>query len=63
MKVREYIEELQKLDQDRNIWCIAGDPCVRPIPPRIELALEGDERLFREDGLKKGDYIISEMIQ
>ena len=63
MKVREYIQELQKLDQDRNIWCIAGDQCVRPIPPRIELALDGDERLFREDGLKKGDYIISEMIQ
>ena len=63
MKVREYIQELQKLDQERNIWCIDGDPCVRPIPPRIELALDGDERLFSEDGLKKGDYIISEMIQ
>ena len=63
MKVREYIQELQKLDQERNIWCIAGDPYVRPIPPRIELAPDGDERLFREYGLKKGDYIISEMIQ
>ena len=63
MKVREYIQELQKLDQERNIWCISGDPCVRPISPRIEIALDGDERLFREDCLKKGDYIISEMIQ
>ncbi len=63
MKVMEYIQELKKLDQERNIWFIAGDPCVRPIPPRIELALDGDERLFGEDGLKKGDYIISEMIQ
>lgn len=63
MKVREYIQELQKLDQERNIWCIAGDPFVRPISPMIELALDGDERLFMEDGLKKGDYIISEMIQ
>ena len=63
MKVSEYIQELQKLDQERNIWCIAGYQYVRPIPPRIELALEGDERLFSEDGLKKGDYIISEMIQ
>ena len=63
MKVREYIQELQKLDQERNIWFIAGDPCVRPISPRIEIALDGDEMLFREDGLKKGDYIISEMIQ
>ena len=63
MKVMEYIQELQKLDQEMNIWCIAGDPCVRPISPRIEIALDGDERLFMEDGLKKGDYIISEMIQ
>lgn len=63
MKVREYIQELQKLDQERNIWYIASDPCVRPISPRIELALDGDESLFSEDGLKKGDYIISEMIQ
>lgn len=63
MKVSEYIKELQKLDQERNIWCIAGDPFVRPIPPMIEIALDGDERLFMEDGLKKGDYIISEMIQ
>lgn len=63
MKVMEYIQELQKLDQERNIWCIAGDPFVRPIPPRIELSLDGDERLFSEDGLNKGDYIISEMIQ
>ena len=63
MNVREYIQELQKLDQERNIWCIACYTCVIPIPPRIELALDGDERLFREDGLKKGDYIISEMIQ
>ena len=63
MNVREYIQELQKLDQEMNIWCIAGEPCVRPISPIIEIALDGDERLFSEDGLKKGDYIISEMIQ
>ena len=63
MKVREYIQELQKLDQERNIWCISGEPCVRPISPIIEIALDGDEMLFSEDGLKKGDYIISEMIQ
>lgn len=63
MKVREYIEELQKLDQEKNIWCITCDPCVRPIPPQIELALEGDEGLFGEDGLKKGDYIVSEVIK
>ena len=63
MKVGEYIQELQKLDQERNIWCIAGEPCVRPISPIIEIALDGDERLFSEDGLKKGNYIISKMIQ
>ena len=63
MKVMEYIQELQKLDQERNIWCIAGELCVRPISPIIDIALDGDERLFSEDGLKKGDYIISEMIQ
>ena len=62
MKVREYIEELQKLDQERNIWVMPNALHVFP-PFPFEEALEGDEKLFGEDGLKKGDYIISEMIQ
>ena len=61
MTVREYRELLSKLDQDKCIWCITNEPTIRPVPPQIEVALEGDERLFEEDGLKKGDYIITEI--
>lgn len=62
MKVREYIEELKKLDQERNIWVMPNIFHVFP-PFPFEEALEGDEKLFEEDGLKKGDYIISETIE
>lgn len=60
MTVREYRSRLANLDQDKCIWCIASEPTIHPIPPQIEVALVGDEILFKDDGLKEGDYIISE---
>lgn len=63
MTVREYREWLSKLDQDKCIWCITSEPVIHPVVPQLELALEGDEMLFEEDGLKKGDYIITEIVK
>ena len=48
MKVREYIQELQKLDQEKNIWVMPNIFHVFP-PFPFEEALEGDEKLFEEE--------------
>ena len=53
MKVKELIVELQKLDQDRDIW-VLYDTFDAQVPT-IEVAEERDET---SDGrVKAGDYI------
>lgn len=63
MTVREYIEFLKKLDQDKQIWVVYDTfTAFEPIPD--EVADEDCvERLGRDSethgvGMKKGDYII-----
>ena len=53
MKVRELIEELQKLDQERNIW-VNYDNCYNLIP-QIE---EADNEWNTKSGVKENDYMI-----
>jgi len=60
MTVREFIAELQKLDQDKNIWQMYDPPCYCR---EVEVEhLVGDNKhyveLFESDGVKEGDYAI-----
>jgi len=59
MTVREYIEELKKLDQDRGIWIAYDFPCSMrpPIPDERAGSMYVD--CFGEDGVKEGDYVIN----
>ena len=53
MKVKELIAELQKLDQERDIWVLYDTFCAQV--PEFEVAKERDET---SDGrVKTGDYI------
>ena len=60
MTIREFIAELQKLDQDKNIWQFYDAPycCME-----VEVThLVGDEKdyadMFSDIGVKEGDYAI-----
>lgn len=57
--VRDYIEHLKTLDQDRNIWVSYDFPCnmFAPIPDMT--ATEMEYEVFGHIGVKEGDYIIS----
>ena len=54
MKVREYIEELQKLDPERDIWYV-HEVCVLPPDLPDQVADEYHARLW---GVKEGDYLV-----
>ena len=54
MKVREYIEELQKLDPERDIWYV-HEVCVLPPELPDQVADEYHARLW---GVKEGDYLV-----
>lgn len=57
MKVREVIEELKKLDQERNIWvCYDGFAWFPPIPK--DYVDDWDSKAFADKGVKKDDYVI-----
>lgn len=57
MKVKEYIESLKKLDQEKNIWMIYDSFSVfDPTPDRVAGAYEAQR--FAKHGIKEGDYII-----
>lgn len=58
MKVKELIEELKKLDQEKGIW-VAYDyyTMFEPLPDRK--ADEDCAKQFKEEGVEEGDYIIS----
>jgi len=57
MTVRECIEELQKLDQDRNIW-IEYDSfaLLLPIPSK---QADSSYETYYKGKVKVGDYIIN----
>ena len=58
MKVKEFIEQLQSLDQDRDIW-IVYDSGYTASHPNIEIEKEGfTEIIDRGNEVKKGDYIL-----
>lgn len=58
MTVRELIEHLQTLDQDKGIW-VRYDGYFYFSPEPDDVADDGDERTGEEEGVKKGDYIIN----
>lgn len=60
-KVKELIEELKKLDQEKGIWVVYDGYCAFPPLPDEEVdygADEDDAERFSELGMKKGDYLI-----
>lgn len=64
MKVREYIEELKKLDQEKGIW-VAYDCVCRIFDPIPDDTADKDfADYFNGRGhtdVKEGDYIINAM--
>ena len=60
MKVKDFIEELKKLDQEKNIW-LMYDPPFSVSEPEVE-HLVGDNtdfaRMFSDRDVKEGDYAI-----
>lgn len=55
MKVKELIEQLQKLDQDKNIWILYDLSCEQE-PTFVEF--EKEEYSFLTDcKIKDGDYV------
>ena len=59
MTVREYIEELKKLDQDKGIWVAYDYPCNMFAPTPDDEATEHHVKCYGYKGVKEGDYIIS----
>lgn len=57
MTVKEYIESLKKLDQEKNIWMIYDSFGVfEPTPDHVADAYEA--KRYAKHGIKEGDYII-----
>ena len=54
MKVRELIAELQKLDQDKDIW--VHDDCSFGYVPEVSVADAYTTDLNRN--IKQGDYVL-----
>ena len=57
MTVRELIEHLQTLDQDKGIW-ILYDSCDYYEPTEDDTVVDLDKWDY-EAGVRKGDYIIT----
>ena len=59
MTVRQLIEHLQTLDQDKGIWVFYDYPfsAFEPVPDGT--ADEEAETFFKDEGVKKGDYVIT----
>lgn len=55
MKVSELIQQLQQLDQDKNIWAIYDSFDLFEIEFEVE---NGRYDHLYKYGLKKGDYIV-----
>lgn len=57
MKVKELVAELQKLDQEKGIILLYDSFYVLNIFP-LETATEEEAKMFKEDGVEVGDYMI-----
>lgn len=60
MKVKEFIEQLQKLDQEKDIWIIYDS--YQPLTPEVDndVMSEEDAEYFRRyNDVEAGDYTIS----
>ena len=57
MKVRELIEHLQTLDQERGIWIFYDYPCGAFAPDRFSEADKDEAEVFEDEGVKEGDYV------
>lgn len=62
MKVKELIEQLQKLDQEKGIWIIYDS--FLPVKPEVdkELMTEEDAKYYgryEDEDIKAGDYTIN----
>lgn len=58
MEVKELIEQLQKLDQERNIWVrYDGVYFYAPIVDK-DTVDECDAKEYSEQGIKEGDYTV-----
>jgi hypothetical protein len=58
MKVKELIEQLLKLDQEKNIWVrYDGVYFYRP-EIEEETISEWEEMEYKDQGVKEGDYCI-----
>ena len=62
MKVKELIEQLQKLDQERGIWIIYDS--FQPIEPEVDGVVETEEDAeyysrYSDEGVKVNDYVIT----
>lgn len=56
MKVKELIEHLQKLDQEKGIW-VCYDLCYY-LPPVPNRTADADDVEEGEGEVKEGDYLI-----
>ena len=61
MKVKELIEQLKKLDQEKGIWIIYDS--FQPLKPEVDdvVRTEEDAEYFRryENDVSVGDYVIT----
>lgn len=58
MKVKEFIEQLQKLDQERNIWVrYDGVYFYEPTVDK-DTVDDWEAKEYKEQGIKEGDYTI-----
>lgn len=59
MKVKELIEQLQTLDQERNIWVrYDGIYFYEPVVDEEDNVTEWEENEYLEQDIQKGDYTI-----
>lgn len=58
MKVREFIDLLSKLDQDKNIWLMYDPPFARSEPEVTHLVGDNKEYADMYDNVQEGDYAI-----
>ena len=55
--VRQFIEELQKLDPDRNIWVLYDFPYAT-FAPEVSVVDQEEAEVVKEEGVEPGDYCI-----
>ena len=57
MTVAELIELLKTLDQERGIWIFYDYPCAAFAPDEFSEANKDHAEVFKDDGVKEGDYV------